>query len=422
MTARLIAVSLALPVLALLIAGGGAATSGTSCGNESEIGARLGRVAFLRGGALHVVDLATCEDRIVAPAASAPVRFSPDGRWLAFGEAQVVPALGGALQRPFGREVAGAPHAWAWSPDGRRLAAITKRGGVVLGGPERPTRRLLRDGWGASGLLFAPDGSLVVARSLYLKRRAANYHQEIWLLAGPTYTPRLVFGVRKGVAPPRLATVSPDGGYVFFWLDPLNSASLAADGLPLHVKRTASGAVGPRLAPTLLYDDFSSWCDRRLVIAAGGDRYATYRKRLIVVSWAGPGYGQLWRTRDLSRDARLSWISPACTPDGRQIAASAGRNWIETRFGKEARSIWLLSVDGSIRRRFTSPPKGTTDELPRWTADGRAILFWRTRADGRGSLYAVRADTGRLLGPLAHAGPTENYYGHYGWAFDSDVR
>ena len=101
--ARLIAACLALLVLLLLTAGGGTAASTRSCGNESELGARLGRVAFLRGGALHAVDLATCEDRAVARNAQAPVRFSGDGRWLAFGEAQVVPSLGGAVRRPFGR-------------------------------------------------------------------------------------------------------------------------------------------------------------------------------------------------------------------------------------------------------------------------------------------------------------------------------
>ncbi len=420
--ARLIGVSLALVVLVLFAAAGGAAAPTRSCGNESEIGARLGRVAFLRGRALHVVDLASCADRVVARNAQAAVRFSPDGRWLAFGEAQVVPSLAGAVRRPFGRAVAAAPHAWAWAPDGQQLAAITKRGGIVLGGPGRPIRRLIRDGWGASELVFAPDGSLVVARSLYLERRASNYHQEIWMLLGPNYTPNQVFALRRGVAPPRLATISPDGGYVFFWLDPWNSASLAADGLPLQVKGTASGVLAPRLAPTLLYDDFLSWCGGRLVIAAGGDRYATRGKRLIAASPPGPAYGQLWRTHDLAHDKRLSWVSPACAPDGRRVAASAGRNWIERRSGQEARSIWLLSADGSSRRRLTSPPKGTADEVPRWTRDGRAILFWRTRADGRGSLYAVRADTGRLLGPLAHAGPTQNYYGHYGWVLDSDAR
>ncbi len=422
MLARLIGVSLAPVAVVLLAAGGGAATSSRSCGNESEIGATLGRVALLRSGALHVVDLATCEDRVVARNARSPVRFSPDRRWLAFGEARVVPSLGGAVRRPFGREVAAAAGSWVWAPSGHRLAAITKGGGVVLGGPGERTRKLIRDGWGASGVLFTPDGSVVVARSLYLKAKASNYHQEIWTLAGPRYTPQQVFHVRRGLAPPRLATVSPDGGFVFFWLMPQNSPSLAADGLQLEVKSIASGALGAGLSGTLLYGDFLTWCGRRLAIAAGGDRYATHGKRLIVASWAGPAYGQLWRSRDLSRNTRLSWVSPACEPDGRRIAASAGRNWFEPHFRQEARSIWLLSVDGSRRRRLTRPPRGATDELPRWTPDGRAILFWRTRAGGRGSLYAVRADTGLLLGPLAHAGPTGNDYGHYAWALESDAR
>lgn len=380
-----------------------------SCANATELGAKLGRVAYLRGSELHVLDLASCRDLVLARNAKPPVRFSPSGRWLAFGEAKVVPAAGGSVRAP----LPSAGRGWAWSPREDRLAAITRRGGVLLGGPRLEPRRLRPDGWGAGSLAFASDGTLAVSRSLFPRAGASNYHQEIWTVRGPRLTPRLAFALRRGLGPPELAALSPDGRWVLFWLRAQNSNSLAGDGLPLQAAPTSPPAA-QRLALTLLYRDFLTWCGDQLVFAAGGDRYTTRGKRLVATRLAEGGRG--WRLRDLSRDATLSWVSPACSPDGRLMAASAGRNYVEPRFGRESRSIWVLAADGSTRRRLTTPPNvATSDEAPWFTSDGKVVLFWRTRADGRGRLYGVRVDNGGTHGPLADAGPAGNYYGHYSW-------
>jgi len=84
--------------------------------------------------------------------------------------------------------------------------------------------------------------------------------------------------------------------------------------------------------------------------AAGFDRMATLHKSLIV---AAP---PRWRTRTLARAGPLSWISPACSPDGRTVAAAAGPNREDVPFGREARSIWLVRLDGRVRTRLTPPP------------------------------------------------------------------
>ena len=115
----------------------------------------LGRIAYLRGGGVHVVDLRTCRDRVVARGAAAPVRWSPDGRWVAFGDGRVVPSAGGRIRRPLGTSAA----AWTWSPARDELAGVTRAGGVVLGGPRERTRRLLADGWGAGNVAFDRGGS-----------------------------------------------------------------------------------------------------------------------------------------------------------------------------------------------------------------------------------------------------------------------
>lgn len=362
--------------------------------------ARLGAVAYVRDAVLHVFDLGTCRDRVlVAKGVEPPVRFSADGRFLAFGSGRIVATAGGRPGPPLGA-------GWAWAPRGHLLAAVTAGGGVVVGG-----RRIVPDGWGPSSLAWSPTGGLVLARSRYPRK---PYRQSIWLWTGRL---RRVAGDFPGIQTPFLAPASPDGRRLLWWLDPQNSSSIAADGLVLEAVSAAGGRAA-RLPGTLAYPDFLAWCGSQLVAAAGYDRVSTSGKSLVALS------PPRFTPRGLSRDRSRSWISPACSPDGRLVAAAAGPRSSGTPFGHERRSIWLLDLDGSTRRRLTEPPPGRSDELPRWSADGRSLLFLRSgptapRAEAEGSLYLVRLD-GALLGPIAELGPTDNYYGHYDWARQTD--
>jgi hypothetical protein len=56
----------------------------------------------------------------------------------------------------------GGPGPWVgtWAPRGHRMAAVTRRGGVVVGGPGLKTRRLVADGFGASSVAW--DGAALV--------------------------------------------------------------------------------------------------------------------------------------------------------------------------------------------------------------------------------------------------------------------
>jgi hypothetical protein len=298
------------------------------------------------------------------------------------------------------------------------LAATTMRGGVLLRGPDVPTRRLLPEGWGATSVAWAPSEEfLVLARSSFPRKPVRN---GIWLYQLATGDTQQVAGSFLFEQMPVLAGISPGGNWVVWWPFYDHAISANLDGLPLLTKRIAGGAGPLRVASRVLAaPEFLSWCGTGLVFAAGLDRYTTRGKRLLV---AGP---PLWKARNVSRDARRSWTSPSCSTDGRRVAVSAGRNWIEPRFGLERRSIWTISLDGRERRRLTEPPRGLSDELPRWSADRRGILFVRsgpTRRDATapGSLYLVRFD-GRPARRIAELGTTGNYYGRYGWAEQTDL-
>ncbi len=356
----------------------------------------LGSVAYVSGSSLRVVSLSDCSDRVlVARGARPPVRFSSSGRFVEFGRGQVVAVGGGTPTRPLGVS------AGVWSPTEDLLAGATAHGGVVVARPGGPPRRLLPDGWGAGGIAFAPDG----------RRLAVTRFKDVWAVDLASGRARLVYRTPRGqVAPPELAGWSPDGRWILFWSDIQNSASLAADGLPLKAVRASGGPVRLVL-DSLVASDFLTWCGPRLVAAAGGDRVTTVGKS--IVSTAPPA----WRATPLSRDRTRSWVSPSCARDGAKIAAAAGPAGDLRRFGEERRGIWLLSP----RRRLTTAPMGTSDETPRWSRDGGWILFVRSsvvteNANARGTLELARASGGRPQAVGARPVTGWNYYGHYSWA------
>lgn len=199
---------------------------------------------------------------------------------------------------------------------------------------------------------------------------------------------------------------SGDNRWIFFAIDPGGSASIAADGLTLRVV-SAQGGRPHRLARMLLYPDYLAWCGGRLVFTAGFDRTATNTKRLLVAS------PPQWRPRLLVPEADRAWGSLTCSPNGRSVVAqSQAQSGIANFFGTRW-SLWRVGFDGSSTR-LTSPPAQHTDESPRFSRDGKTILFVRSRK-GIGQLYALRDRS--LLGPLLSLGYSLGYYGHqYWWA------
>ena len=86
---------------------------------------------------------------------------------------------------------------------------------------------------------------------------------------------------------------------------------------------------------------------------------------------------------------RLTTVSsPALSPDGRQVAftvttAVAAEN-------KRHSEVWLVPAAGGEPSRLTSP--GVESSNPRWSPDGKLLLFTSTRPGGRGRTWALRMD------------------------------
>jgi hypothetical protein len=204
--------------------------------------------------------------------------------------------------------------------------------------------------------------------------------------------------------PIELLGSSRDGRWLFFVIDPDGSGSIQADGLRLRVI-SAHGGRAVRLPRMLVYRDYLTWCGGRLVFTAGGDRVATDRKRLLVAS------PPTWRPHPLVPGTRHVFGSVACAPGGRSVVAQAQGQSADPRFFATRWALWRVGFDGT-ERRLTSPPAGFADESPRFSRDGRALLFVRTRR-GNGRLYALQG--ARTVGPLLPLGNNVGYYGHHDW-------
>jgi hypothetical protein len=338
--------------------------------------ARPARVAFLSGGRLVVVDLATGSSRVVASHVAGAVGLSGDGKLVSVGGRVVGgPTLGE------GRLV--------WAPTGETAAYQSPSGAVFTWSPSGGRRLVVDGSWGAWSFAWGRDGTLALGRAICHVPCGIPQHEEVWIWRDGSL--RLVAGPLSGEQRPVIAAVAGDGRALWWsW----ESASIAADGARLYADRA-------HVADTLPYPDYVSVCGSHVAVAAGHDRYAMHGKRIV------------FDGRDVSRDPSRSWVSPSC--NGRTLVAAGSVNTTPPRIGYEHRSIWQLLP---TRKRLTSPPAGFTDEFPRLLPDG-SVLFVRTRSHstrtrlwGVGTVELLR---GGKLAALGSAGRAANYYGHYDW-------
>ena len=365
--------------------------------------ARLGALAWVRDGVLSVVDLDSCKERtLVQTGAAPPVRFSHDGRWLAFADGRIVRAAGGTVQSPLGQL-----SAWQWSPSTNLLAGVTPGGGVALGGPAEAPRMLLPDGTEAGHVAFSPNG-----RSLAIDV-GGDRVEVLDVTDGRAVT---IYRVTPGTtAPPEVAGWSPNGHWVLFF-----SRFPGKAGIPLNAAPAEGGAWANVFDPVLPYGDFLTWCANRLVLSGGAKSVPSEGNQILL---SGP---PRWRFHNLSDDFTRSWIWPSCSPNGRWVVATATPNRPETTPGHGVRSVWVLSTDGTPRARLTEGTR-TAYELPRWSEDGRFLLIVRrdTQPDSPGVLLLVPIDpssgkTGRTVGPVARLGSAPGEGGHGDWSLVSD--
>lgn len=276
---------------------------------------------------------------------------------------------------------------------------------------ERVKPGLLHGGFSYAQPLSSPDGRF--RASVRSSGHGKTAKQTIWVTDRRTGRAHPIFseteyyksiGPGETPGPIMLRGWSTDNRWIFFFVVPGGSGSIAADGLTLQVV-SAGGGHRTKLAKMLPYRDYLTWCGGRVVFTAGIDRVATDRKRLLV---AAP---PRWRPQRLVAAPKRAWGSLACAPNGRWLVAQSQGQSSNPSFFATHWALWRVGPDGSLLR-LTSPPRGFADESPLFSRAGNVLLFVRMHK-GNGTLYALR--DGRLGGPLLFLGNNMGYYGHHDW-------
>ncbi|HEV8355452.1 MAG TPA: S9 family peptidase [Gemmatimonadales bacterium] len=80
--------------------------------------------------------------------------------------------------------------------------------------------------------------------------------------------------------------------------------------------------------------------------------------------------------------------TPAVSPDGKQVAFTV--TTVRAAENKRHSEVWLVPTAGGDAMRLTSP--GVESSNPRWSPDGKLLLFASQRPGGKGRTWALRMD------------------------------
>ena len=81
--------------------------------------------------------------------------------------------------------------------------------------------------------------------------------------------------------------------------------------------------------------------------------------------------------------------APQISPDGKQVAYQVTA--VNLAENKSSAAIWVAASDGKTPPKQLADPKGKKDTAPRWSPDGKKLLFESTRS-GTPQLWVVSAD------------------------------
>ena len=323
----------------------------------------------------RILDLIESSPR--RPDVQAPV-WSPDGRRIAFlsrrdgGKEVYVMSADGSGQRRLTGD-ARFPAAPAWSPNGRQIAfeggPYALSGVYVVNADGSGQRRLARNG---STPAWSPDGRTIAffsGNKVYLMNADGSEHRQLT---------KTLFDVRA-----RALAWSPDGRKLAFFGKggrcPIcfNLYVVNSDGSGLRNltgKLWAAGA-GSGGGPT--FDP--AWSPDGQMIAFVGlmGLTAGLGEPIYVVKVDGSGL------RNLTPKPVGAYAAPAWSPDGRKIAFVSDRD--------RNSEVSVMNANGKGQRNLTRNPAYDAD--PAWSPDGRKIAFVSNRDSSYG-VYVMNADGG----------------------------
>lgn len=351
----------------------------------------------------------------------ADLSWSPDGQWLAYLDG-VSPRVGGRLRvvradghdaRPL-TELPGPVQWYAWSSRGHTLDLLLNMMGRSAATFWFDT---LAGSYGAypvaaqAGLL-SPDGRVLAYVETHVTRDPGQRSDALDTVTttGERLT-RLFLARQAGII---LAGWWPNGKGVLFWLDPVHSRSLAADGLGLYTMPLGGT---PRLLTSALLRRLSfSPSGRQIVLMDGPGRELWHAKRLTTcevetaLCHAVPRRPGTVALDPVWSPTGTTWAFVQAQDRGRSAGAfgftttSALHAWVQTH------TLWVATPQGTRAREL---PAGTGVYRPQWSGDGRRLLFIRDNA-----LWLIATRGGppaRIVGPFPGTPDLFGFYGAPSW-------
>ena len=358
------------------------------------------------------------------------VRLSPDGAWAAFTVKSVAPGkdgyrtslwvaatIGGsdARQLTIGAKTDASPR---WSPDGRTIAFLSDRGGVLQAGGagQKPgPKEAPKEGGTQVWLLPFADGGEA--------RQLTDLPKDVEDLAWSSDSSRLcvVSNATDATAPRKRERKldeppEPDTRLIDRLVYQFNGAGFVHDRWPnLWLIDVASGEA-TRLTTGQSHDEHPAWSPDGRSIAFLSDRHRDadlkWRNDIYVVNVASravrrisPGTGE------------QTWAEPAWSPDGEWVAAVGQRD--KPRRTIPQGLVWRIRARDGWCEELTSTSDldagaGMNSDLfgggaprVRWMGDGRWIVF-SSPIEGSYEVWRVEVDGGRI----ERMTRDEHYLGH----------
>jgi Tol biopolymer transport system component len=266
----------------------------------------------------------------------------------------------------------------AWSPDGRKIAFISRRDGgqeiYVVNADGSGLRRLVRSPNREFGPAWSPDGRKIAFR------RGKKASVELYVMNADGSGQRRLTDTKAAWSPDvaaRAVPWSPDGRRLAF--------SSKRDGnWDVHVIN-ADGSGQRNLTRNPARDWFPTWLpDGRIVFASDRDG----NDEFYVMNADGGGLQNL--SRDWGQDLpRGPWPWAVFSPSGERVAFVFGPH---RAMGDGL--LYVMNADGSERRKLVDGVQ--QDIAVVWSSDGRRIAFERAILGGweRGSreIFVVNVD------------------------------
>src|SRR5688572_26315599 len=319
----------------------------------------------MAGFRMYVRRVDEIEARLVSEAAGRNLTFSPDGRWVAFTEGNVLKkvSVDGGQTNTVGTTGSAVPYGLCWSEaDTIYVGSFSGMWGLPASGGQ--ARRVLSDSSlmrvGKRWPLVTPDGKAIV----YVSASSPTNPQRLAVMVletGKIEEFDLLVSMPLGILGDQLVYVSPQGGLMAVRFDnsrrrPAGDPVQLDQGILFDPTAGAKASLSP--SGTLAY--LSGRAQFQPVLLARGSNDAA-------PMIPEPG----------------NFSTPRYSPEGRRVAITVS--------SANATDIWIYNV---TRNTFTRLTTEGANIRPEWSPDGRHVIFissrnnktgiWRQPADGSG--------------------------------------